>query len=557
VVEPSFAEAVAIIAAAEELPRQLRRHWGTSLRRMAKALDKPLESLPARWSAIWPLLAQLHPAPTGMKLKTLLNHRANVKRALLWLARADCIPKRGAPLAPAWEALRARLGEGIPRSTFSLLMRFSSGHGIAPDDVDEGVIDRYILHRAQVGKAADIPYRRGLARAWNANVAEVEGWPARRLVEPPLDDRGKPAWEEFPEELQREAERYLATLTRRRRTGTGRRSRPLKPSTIRQCQAELEATARKAVNVVGVPIETLDSLAALLAPAVVEEILDAYWRENGDSPKVYTIDLAKKLLGIARETKCLNEADLERLADMHRDLEDHRREGLTDKNTAFLRQVLTPGIWGRVVNLPMEMMANARSYKLHARLKAAVEAELAVAIAIETVAPVRLANLATIKLGFNLIKPDGPDSNYWFVVPDHEVKNRVPLQYPLPRYVTDLINEYVHEFRPTLLRGSNGDWLFPGRCGGTKQPAKFSTQIARRIFKATGLDMTVHQFRHAAGALILKHHPGNYELVRRLLGHRHMKTTTNAYVGLENIQASEIFSKIVIQQLEGNSEDPE
>src|SRR5262245_25597244 len=92
-VEPCFADAVTIIAGAEELPKQIRRHWPTSLRRIAKALDRPLASIPARWSAVWPLLAQLHPVQAGLTAKTLANHKANVKRALLWLTRADGIPK--------------------------------------------------------------------------------------------------------------------------------------------------------------------------------------------------------------------------------------------------------------------------------------------------------------------------------------------------------------------------------------------------------------------------------------------------------------------------------
>jgi integrase len=69
--------------------------------------------------------------------------------------------------------------------------------------------------------------------------------------------------------------------------------------------------------------------------------------------------------------------------------------------------------------------------------------------------------------------------------------------------------------------------------------------------------MTVHQFRHAAGALILQHRPGEYELVRRLLGHRNVQTTVNAYVGLENIQASEIFSRIVMEHITNELEPAE
>ena len=65
----------------------------------------------------------------------------------------------------------------------------------------------------------------------------------------------------------------------------------------------------------------------------------------------------------------------------------------------------------------------------------------------------------------------------------------------------------------------------------------------------TGLRITVHQFRHAAGAIILKRRPGEYELVRQLLGHRNLQTTINAYIGLENIHASQIFSKIVLEHM--------
>ena len=75
---------------------------------------------------------------------------------------------------------------------------------------------------------------------------------------------------------------------------------------------------------------------------------------------------------------------------------------------------------------------------------------MAIAIAILSVAPVRLANLAAIRLGMNLIKPDGPRSNYWLVFPDYDVKNRIKLEYPLDQRVTRLIDEYVHDFRPSL-----------------------------------------------------------------------------------------------------------
>jgi integrase len=210
-----------------------------------------------------------------------------------------------------------------------------------------------------------------------------------------------------------------------------------------------------------------------------------------------------------------------------------------------------------VVKLPQHLMSAARSQRSSAPLRAAIMAQLAVAIAILTVAPVRLANLTSIRLGINLIKPGGPDSNYWLTFPDHDVKNRVKLEYPLEQYLTRIIDEYVHDFRPVLLRGRNDDSLFPGQRGGAKRSILLSGQITQRIYQATGLRMTVHQFRHAAGALILQCRPGEYELVRQLLGHRNVQTTINAYIGLENIHASEIFSKIIRQHMDDDLEAAE
>ena len=48
--------------------------------------------------------------------------------------------------------------------------------------------------------------------------------------------------------------------------------------------------------------------------------------------------------------------------------------------------------------------------------------------------------------------------------------------------------------------------------------------------------------------------PDLVPLVRQLLGHRNVQTTINAYIGLENIHASEIFSKIVMEHMDDKLE---
>src|SRR4030081_3905231 len=164
--------------------------------------------------------------------------------------------------------------------------------------------------------------------------------------------------------------------------------------------------------------------------------------------------------------------------------------GLTGKNLKLIRQVLTEGIWSEVVSLPNVLMRQARADEAHAPVKAAVTAQIAVAIAILSVAPVRLTNLVSIELEKNLIKPGGPNSPFWLVFPHYDVKNRVDLEFTFGEALTRLIEEYIHEFRPTLVRGSNAAWVFPGVAGKTKTANMFSTQIAERIQKATGSRIT-------------------------------------------------------------------
>jgi site-specific recombinase XerD len=143
--------------------------------------------------------------------------------------------------------------------------------------------------------------------------------------------------------------------------------------------------------------------------------------------------------------------------------------------------------------------------------------------------------------------PGGPDTPYLLVFPEYDVKNQVDLTAELDEYVTAVIDEYVHNFRPALMRGSNEDWLFPGSEGGSKDAHLFGIQVTERIQKVTGLRITLQQYRHAAAAVYLKHHPGDYETVRRFLGHRNIRTTVKFYCGLETIQATRMLGDVVRQ----------
>jgi integrase len=555
VIEPTFADAIEAIAAATEVPLHTRRQWCSALRGLARCLGRPPENIPARFSAVRNKMLALRYPPFGWTAKTLANTKSNAKAALLWFRREEGLGSDGVPMTPAWETLHRALADPSTRYRLAPLMRFCSAIGVEPAALDDNVLGRFLQHRENTStRASDAAARRIIAKLWNGCVGTVEGWPHQTLEVPPLNRRGGLAWQDLPEAWRSDVNGYLKFLTTIHPDKNGRRLAPCAETTLTTRKRELVAAANMAVQA-GVPPESLTSLAAMLRPEVANIIIDAYWQKDGDVPASYTINLAARFEAIARQMGWLSAGELKDLADLRYAMEQHREDGMTEKNLAVVRAVLTPGVWGRVAKLPEQLMEQARNMNNAAPVRAALLAQIAVAVAILLVAPVRLGNLAAIRLDVNLIKPGGPDSDYWLRFSRFDVKNKQALQFVFNGRLTKLIDEYVSEFRPALMKGKNHDWLFPGRSTDHKEKIGFSTQIVDQVEKATGIRVTVHQYRHAAAAMFLKHRPGEYELVRQLFGHKSVETTKRFYLDLETTMASEMYTQIVYRQLDDAQED--
>lgn len=553
--EPSFLDAIRLIEADADMPQLTKTHWMTSIRRIAKWLDAPLQLVPARWTSVRIKVDALHAAQLSVTAKTLTNHKSNLRAALRWMLDGGRAPARGAALSEAWADLSARLTK-YDRARLWGLMRFCSAREIAPGSVGEGELSAYLAYRrATTRLSADAAARRMIARAWNTAGDTIEGWPAQRLLEPAIARSSSgPEWDEFPAGLRADIECYLGSLRKPRRLPGGRRSRPNKASTTRLVRNKLTAAVRMAVRH-GVALETIANLNDLLSPSVTEVILDAYWKKDGDEPRSYTIDLGRLFFVMARELGGLSPEEISRLDEMRASLEAYRKTGLTEKNLKAIREMLAGDSFRRLLKAPDNLMLRARAAGYSAPKKAAVLAQLAIAIRILCVAPIRLSNLSEIRLGEHLMKPGGPTANYRLIYRVYEVKNHVDLDFPLDEITTALIDEYVHDYRPYLVHGRNEDWLFPGAGSGPKGKTTLSAQVTERIQREIGVRLTVHQFRHLAAAKILERFPGNYELARRLLGHRSIQTTMRFYVGLETTQATRLYGDLVSGILQNGHEN--
>jgi integrase len=247
----------------------------------------------------------------------------------------------------------------------------------------------------------------------------------------------------------------------------------------------------------------------------------------------------------SHSANCLPPEQLDELEGMLANLKHQSPRGMTDKNLAAIRSFMQGEAWRALHRLPQDLMAEAKQASYSSPTKAAIRAQLAVAIGILNVAPIRRGNLGAIRIGENLIRTGGPGSPYRLVFPDYDVKNRVRLDFPLDAELTALIDDYLFNYRPALLGRTDSPWLFPGEGEHHKTLKVLGDQITAAIEKAIGLRLTPHQFRHLAAEIILKHKPGNYELVRLLLGHRTVAITINSYIGLQTAHAGEVYGGLV------------
>jgi integrase len=218
------------------------------------------------------------------------------------------------------------------------------------------------------------------------------------------------------------------------------------------------------------------------------------------------------------------------------------RRGLTETNRTRLRHFDDRGNILALLRLPDELMRQARRHRNLQR--GAVRAQMAVAIEILLMAPVRMRNLTTLDIEQNLVRL-GQGRALHIVIDAEAVKNSEALEYPLPPESVALLERYLREFRPHLTSAGNTA-LFPGIGGGSKNQAFFGTQISRTVYALTGLRVHPHLFRHIAAKLFLDANPGAYEVVRRVLGHRSIDTTTCFYTGLETPAAVRHFDKTIL-----------
>jgi integrase len=540
----TLADLIGQVEAASELPKSTRQNWCWALRTVARMAGKVPSAIPAHPEFLRRLLEKAAPLAMGLGTGAWNNARSLSGKAMTWAGLIDIPGRYLAPLGPQWRKLWPLLPKDSALAVqLSRLFHYCTANGIQPEDLDDEVMRRFYDALRDESLVQD-PYGiyRGAPKSWNNAITRFAGWPGTLLAVP--SKRGEVfslPWADFPASLHSQIETHLASMGAINLDSDFHR--PMRAATIKARRRQLRWFASALVHG-GVEPCSLDRLEVLLAPQMAKRGLE-YLLERRDGQSYRALaNLAQYLPALARRIGLPAETIYKLKQYKQRLKIEHH--GMAERHLPTLRRFDDPAVVDALLALPQRLRREAEGVRPKGA-RAAKLLQTAVAIELLLMAPVRISNLASIEESRHFVEVRTKPRQVHLQFPAEEVKNYQALEFPLPADTMELVDLYLRDYRH-LLAVDPGDFLFPGkRAGCSKGGKSLSQQINRTVYKYTGLEMPAHRFRHAVGKIFLDRNPGQYEVVRQLLGHKNIKTTIEFYAGAEGAAAARHYSATILK----------
>jgi integrase len=541
---PTLEEIMLLLKKDQRLSPVRRRDLVSALRRVAAACGLPTSQMFADPLWLRQKLAATSEHHLGRTAKTRANVLSNAMSALALAGMAERRPQveRAAHWQPLWQRLSAS-----GKIALGSFLRFCSFRAIAPPEVNDQVVVEFLeaIKQSSLRKKPEDAIRE-LTLCWNNVALIVPGWQVQRLTVPNRALKISPPLNELPASLRADLAHYLKRLEGGdvlEEDG----SPSLSPATIKSRELQVRRFFGELV-VDGVGVHEIPDLGAMVQPDMAYRGLRAMIaRKNGSSGMIH--NMAYALLVIAKHHVRLAEQDLNKIRKACSKLKVERL-GMTAKNRARLRQFDDQDNLNRLLDLPRKLLLEVQRKPMRAA-RAARLVEIALAIELLWMTALRIKNLASLRLDQNLQWTRSSKRGVCHLVVDRrDIKNQVDRDYELEGETVDLLKTFIDKHRPRLSPNLS-PWLFArGDGSGPVGPVVLSKRIKKLILERTGLTVNVHLFRALAAKLLLDRYPGNYEVARRVLGHKRMSTTVAAYTGMERISAAKLFDRTVRDQRE-------
>jgi len=163
-------------------------------------------------------------------------------------------------------------------------------------------------------------------------------------------------------------------------------------------------------------------------------------------------------------------------------------------------------------------------------------------LAILAARPVRLRNLAGIRIGNHLVQQGDV---LLLAFPAEEVKNRRPLEHTLPDSVAPFVQTYLGRIRPSFLKGGVSDALWLGFEGKPLAPQSVYGRIMLVSRRLLGVAINPHLLRDCAATSLASLSPAAALSAAALLGHQSFATTERHYIRANQLEAGRVVNAIL------------
>jgi integrase len=539
---PSLNDVLALIPSLS-VSKQARLNMASAVRTLGRILDRDLGLVPIHAPTLRRLIANASPGALGLSSTRWRNVRSGINRAIRLSGLSVNIAPERVPLTEAWEAVAVMAPDHARRSCLRRFGRFCCSLQITPGEVDDEIVQQFFDY-LDLNQLSKIPDRivKEMIRIWNRFVATEPSASIPQLATRTVNNSYTFSWEQLPQALHADAQAFKQASLHPDPFADDTPPQPVRPATAVQRDRMLRRLASAEI-LSGVDPSCLQSLADLMSPEPLKRGLQFFMDRNGGEPNQHVSDMLLLALGIARHWASLPEDSIRQIEVWTRKLKISR-QGMTEKNRERLRQFTSDDVIRTFLNLPDKIMEDARRRPVDTR--SAIKAQTAIAIAILSVAPLRLNNLRCLDRRTHFRHAFSVDDRqFQLVIPAAEVKNNQDLEFPIPARVMELIETYMRVYQPLLTNGHPSSLLFPGRSGGPKHDTALRRNITDTVYKEIGLRMNPHLFRHVCALLFLKVNPGQYESVRQLLGHKNIQTTIEFYASFEQNEAMGRYGQVI------------
>jgi integrase len=375
----------------------------------------------------------------------------------------------------------------------------------------------------------------------------MPNWPLPefpRLINPRLVSIPK---DELPTSFWRDIDNYI-TMSSTPATNIFDKSWPkqLSPETLQRYRDVAWRTASAQVHTGRVAAE-ITSLAALLDVAWLQRAMSWFYHHAGNTFLKDHLNMAATWVSFANNYVHPPADAIDEIRSGIKKMIERKLgpAGFSRKNIGKLEQFSNAGIVETLMFLPYQIMGEIRKKKI-ITVDDATEMMAAVGIELLLTTMIRRKNLADIDLkkSFWPVRPT-PAGAWSLSVDPCDVKNRQPLRFALSKSTMHLIDFYLSECRPLLLKEPT-DLMFLRTNGEPKGRAMMAHLVCRTLSRRLDLDINIHLFRHIGTMLYLDAHPGHFGVPQVMLGHTSNKTTQQFYAHLQATQAIKHFTAAVL-----------